>query len=162
MSVVDENRSRNAQDHVGAPRQIDDVPDSEDGSSSFPPISTPRRIAYLAIAAICFALGMLGVILPGLPTTPFLLVTSALLFRAWPAMHRRMMRSRFIGGLLSDWRHHRGVRPHVKVRAITLVVALVAATIYFAALSTTAAAVTIVCAGIGIVVILALPTIRPS
>jgi uncharacterized membrane protein YbaN (DUF454 family) len=162
MSVAEHNRRHPAHHRAEAPRTIGESPEKKGDELAFPPISTPRRIVYLAIAGVCFALGMLGVILPGLPTTPFLLVTSALLFRSWPAMHQRMMRSRFIGGLLCDWRRHRGIRPHVKVRAITLVVALVAATIYFGALSTTAAAVTILCAGIGIVVILALPTIRPS
>ena len=126
----------------------------------FPPLSPVRRAIYLFIAGVAFALGMLGVLLPGLPTTPFLLVTSALLLRAWPAMHKRMLRSRFIGGMLSDWRAHRGVRPHVKVRAITLVVAAVTATIIFGGLSALAAAAAGGCAGIGVLVIVLLPTVR--
>lgn len=126
----------------------------------FPPLSPVRRAIYLFIAAVAFAIGMLGVFLPGLPTTPFLLVTSALLFRAWPAMHERMLRSRFVGGMLSDWRAHRGVRPHVKVRAITLVVAVVTATIILGGLSALAAAAAGGCAGIGILVIVLLPSVR--
>jgi uncharacterized membrane protein YbaN (DUF454 family) len=125
-----------------------------------PPLSPVRRAIYLFIAAVAFALGMLGVFLPGLPTTPFLLVTSALLLRAWPAMHERMLRSRFVGGMLSDWRTHRGVRPHVKVRAITLVVAVVTATIILGGLSALAAAAAGGCAGIGILVIVLLPSVR--
>lgn len=124
------------------------------------PISPLRRTAYLFLAAVCFALGMLGVLLPGLPTTPFLLVTSALLLRSWPAMHERMMRSRFIGGLLADWKRRRGVRPHVKVRAVVLVAAIVAASIYFGGLSPLSAAIVALSAAVGIAVILMLPTIR--
>ncbi len=124
------------------------------------PISPLRRAIYLFLAAVCFALGMLGVVLPGLPTTPFLLVTSALLLRSWPAMHERMMRSRFVGGLLADWKEHRGIRPHIKVRAIVLVAALVAASIYFGGLSPLAATLIALCAAVGIAVILMLPTIR--
>jgi uncharacterized protein len=125
-----------------------------------PPLSPLRRAVYLVIAGISFLLGMLGVFLPGLPTTPFLLVTSALLLRAWPAMHERMLRSRLIGGVLSDWRQHRGVRPHVKLRAVTLVVAAVTATIVFGGLSPLAAAAAGGCAGVGVLVIVLLPSVR--
>ncbi|MEX2187124.1 MAG: YbaN family protein [Pirellulales bacterium] len=125
-----------------------------------PPLSSWRRTAYLIVAAASFALGMLGVVLPGLPTTPFLLVTSALLLRSWPSMHERMLRSRIVGGLLSDWRHHRGVRPHVKIRAISLVVAVVTASILFGGLSMPAVAAMVCCAVVGVLVIVSLPTIR--
>lgn len=144
-------------------RFVDDVSGETGGAfglPGLPPLSRARRAVYLGLAAICFLLGMIGVVLPGLPTTPFLLVTSALLLRVWPAMHERMLRSRFVGRLLSDWRQHRGVRPHVKLRAIVLVAAAVAATIYFGNLALAAAVGVLVGAGIGIGVILLLPTIR--
>ncbi len=125
-----------------------------------PPLSPWRRAIYLFVAAVSFVLGLLGIIVPGLPTTPFLLVTSALLLRSWPAMHERMLRSRFIGGLLADWRHHRGVRPHIKFRAVVLVVAVVIAAVVFGGLSALAATAIVCCAAVGVLVIASLPTIR--
>lgn len=124
------------------------------------PLSPWRRAVYLFIAAVSFAVAMLGVVLPGLPTTPFLLVTSAFLLRSWPSMHERMLRSRFVGGLLSDWRQHRGVRPHVKLRAVTFVVVAVTLSIVFGGLPVPASVAMAACAVAGILVILRLPTIR--
>jgi hypothetical protein len=149
-------------EHARTLRRHDAVstPDAPGDPFAPPPLSPWRRAVYLTIAGVAFVVGMIGVVLPGLPTTPFLLVTSAFLLRSWPSMHERMLRTRLVGGLLSDWRRHRGVRLHVKIRAVALVVAVVAASIVLAGLSPLAATVAACCAAVGLAVIWALPTIR--
>ncbi len=86
------------------------------------------RWAYLAVAAVTFCLALAGVVLPGLPATPFLLLTSFLLVRSYPKLNDRLLRLRFVGPLLTDWQEHRGVRRHVKIKALVLIAAALAMT----------------------------------
>lgn len=62
----------------------------------------------LALAALMLAL--VGVVVPGLPTTPFLLVAAWSGFRAWPALERRLLDHPHAGPVIVDWRE-RGAVP---------------------------------------------------
>lgn len=77
-----------------------------------------RRWLYVGLAGIFVGLGLLGVALPGLPTTPFLLVASYLLLRSSPRLHRRLLNSKTFGPTLRDWDKHRGLRRRTKTVAI--------------------------------------------
>ncbi len=99
------------------------------------PLSRLKRGCFIAMAGGFFALGVLGIILPGLPTTPFLLLTSYFLLRAWPSMNERLLASRLFGGILRDWQHHGGVRRHVKLKAVALVAVMICATLLLVELS---------------------------
>lgn len=119
-----------------------------------------RRVAYLALAGFFFVLAVLGSVLPVLPTTPFLLVTSFLLVRSSPALNARLLRSRAFGPLLKDWHRHRAVRPRVKV--ISIVVSLTAVTLsaVFGNLPPIGLAVLVGLSVVGMVVLIRLPVIR--
>lgn len=85
---------------------------------SQPLASGLRRWLYVGLAGIFVGLGLLGVALPGLPTTPFLLVASYLLLRSSPTLHRRLLNSKTFGPTLRDWDKHRGLRRRTKRVAI--------------------------------------------
>jgi uncharacterized protein len=54
-------------------------------------IRTPYRWALAATGVFCFALGGVGAVVPGLPTTVFLLVGSFLLVRSCPWLEERLL-----------------------------------------------------------------------
>lgn len=119
-----------------------------------------RRLLYLTVASLFFALGFLGAILPGLPATPFLLLTSYFLVRSSPKLNERLLKSRLLGPILTDWQVHGGVRRDVKVQAIVFVVLAVAVSIYLANASTVVSATVVGLALIGIYVIIRLPAAK--
>ena len=86
------------------------------GPSASPParVHGLRRILYLGLAAGSFGMSIVGVILPGIPTVPFLLLTSYYLIRSSPALNERLLRSRLFGQMLRDWNEHRAMRPESK------------------------------------------------
>lgn len=133
--------------------------------ASTPPIAAERsggvmRVVYLLLAGVTLSLGVLGIVLPGLPTTPFILLTSWFLSKSSPRLRRRLLESRLFGSILQDWQQHRGIRRGVKYRAVALVVLLVAATCWFSNFSPVLLTVVVSAACVGVGVIVALPVVE--
>ncbi|WP_260293055.1 YbaN family protein [Sedimenticola hydrogenitrophicus] len=84
------------------------------------------RVAYLTVGWLCFALGMLGVVLPVLPTTPFLLLALWAFSRSSLRLHRWLYRQRTFGPALQRWHQHRIIPLHAKLLiALTMSASLV-------------------------------------
>lgn len=58
------------------------------------------RYGYIGAGACCVGLAAVGVVVPGMPTTIFLIVASYLLTRGCPCLERRLVRNRFFGPYL--------------------------------------------------------------
>ena len=69
---------------------------------------------------VSLALGIVGILLPIVPTTPFLLVAAACFARASPTFYRRLVGSPRFGPLILEWRRHRSIPYRVKLTAIAL------------------------------------------
>ena len=85
-----------------------------------------RRLVYLAVGWAFVGLAVLGLFLPLLPTTPFLLLASSCFLRSSPRWQRWLLNSRWFGPTLRDWEEHGGVRRPVKVLAFVTVSAVLA------------------------------------
>ena len=59
------------------------------------PITGARRVCLASMGVLCVAVGAIGVLLPGLPTTPFLLLATWCFARSFPPLERRLLRNRF-------------------------------------------------------------------
>lgn len=123
-------------------------------------VSGLRRVLYLLLAGGFFVLAMAGVILPGLPTTPFLLLTSYFLVRSYPRFNERLLKSKLFGPILVDWQVKGGVRRDVKAKAISVVLIAIGFSLYVTQFSLVPSLIVTVSAGIGIVVIVKLPEPR--
>jgi uncharacterized membrane protein YbaN (DUF454 family) len=117
----------------------------------------PIRALYLALAGLFLGLAIIGILLPGVPTTPFLLLTSFFLVRSSPKLNDALLRSRFVGPILRDWKHHRRIKRRTKWRAAALVAIMVTLTLVFSSLPFEWKLGVLGLAGIGLVVILRLP-----
>lgn len=103
-------------------------PDRPDRSTHAPvrmvpepkPLGRPLRWLLWLIGSISLALGLIGVVLPVMPTTPFMLVAAACYARASPKLHQRMRANRWIGPMLRDWERHHNLTRRVKTVALTM------------------------------------------
>jgi uncharacterized membrane protein YbaN (DUF454 family) len=118
------------------------------------------RALYITLAGVSFVLGMIGIVLPGLPTTPFLLLTSYFLARSSPRMHRRLLANKLVGPILRHWQQHRAVEPRVKRQAVLLVGLAMVFLISFSNLPPVLLATVLALASIGLLVIYRLPTVK--
>src|SRR5262245_57395592 len=136
-------------------------PDAE-----FPPAARPRatglrRVLFVAAGLICVGLAYLGAILPGLPTTPWVLLASYCFARSSPRLERWLKRSPVFGKLLRDWDEHRGIRRPVKIFAVCLIVIVVTLSITLTDLPVWATWVIGGSAAVGVsVVVFVVPTIE--
>lgn len=96
-----------------------------------PLLPGPLRIALLVAGFACVGLAALGVFLPLLPTTPFLLVAAACFARSSPRFYRALLGNRVFGPLIRDWREHRAVPLRAKILAITAITLVLGSTILF-------------------------------
>lgn len=127
-------------------------------SRHVPEVRGLKRCLYWFAAGFFFLLAMLGVLLPGIPTTPFLLLMCHFLIRVSPALHDRALQWPVVGEPLRDWREQGGVRRHVKAFAVTMVTLLVGFTLLFGSLPLFVK-LTILCAALyGVYFVLRLPT----
>jgi len=126
------------------------------------PRGRARRAIFVTLGCGFVVLAALGVFLPILPTTPFLLVASACFLRSSPRLNAWLLRSRLFGPFLRDWQRHHGVRLHVKLTAVVVLTAMVAASLYFGELAWPLQVMLVLLALVGVVVVLRLRTIRPE
>lgn len=67
------------------------------------------RPLFWLFGAIALLLGILGIFLPILPTTPFVILAAACWARASPRFHRWLHQHRFFGPMVKDWEERRAV-----------------------------------------------------
>jgi len=85
------------------------------------PPQRPRwRPIYLSLAYVCVGLGMVGAVLPVLPTTPFLLVALWAYFRSHPERAEALLNHPRFGPALRDWREQGAIPTRAKIAAVTV------------------------------------------
>ena len=124
-------------------------------------VSGPMRILFVSAGLVFVGIAYVGIVMPGLPATPWLLLASYCFARSSPRLQRWLFRSPVFGTILHDWHHHRGMRPRVKAVACTMVTLACTISITTAPIPDWVR-VAIGCSGvIGILVILFIaPTVR--
>lgn len=88
-----------------------------------------RGLLWLG-GSVSLALGALGVLMPGLPTTPFVLLAAACFARASPRLHQWMLNHRWMGPMLRDWERDRSLTRRSKTIAVGSMLLMVSLSIW--------------------------------
>ena len=78
------------------------------------------KYIYLPIGFLSLALGVAGIFLPVLPTTPFLLLSAALFFRSSPRAYQWLLNHKLLGPYIRDFRESRAIPLRAKILALSL------------------------------------------
>jgi uncharacterized membrane protein YbaN (DUF454 family) len=76
------------------------------------------RVLLFIAGSISLFLGVIGIFLPILPTTPFLLLTAACYMRSSERMHNWLLNNRWFGEYIRNYQAGRGIPLKTKIIAI--------------------------------------------
>ena len=92
----------------------------------------PTRTLLIALGTLCVGLGVLGMLVPVLPTTPFLLLAAACFGRSSERFYRWLVTNRWCGAYIRNYREGRGIPLKQKVLAISLLWLTIGSTAWWA------------------------------
>ena len=78
------------------------------------------KVVYITLGSLSLALGILGIFVPLLPTTPFLLLTAALYFRGSPRLYDWLLSHKYLGPYIRNFRENKAIPLRAKIISITL------------------------------------------
>lgn len=120
------------------------------------------RIVLISLGTIFLALGMVGVVVPGLPTTPFLLLSAALYVRSSERMYSWLLNHRLFGKPIREFRATRSISLRTKLISIGTMWAMILLSI-FLFIENLAVEITIAALGIvGTIFLLFIRTLKAS
>lgn len=94
--------------------------------------STVVRVVLVLFGSVFVALGIAGIFLPVLPTTPFLLLAAACYARASRRFYNALLNNRWFGPAVLEWQQYRSIRYRTKLIAIaTMAVTLAISIVFF-------------------------------
>lgn len=84
------------------------------------------RLIYIAIGCAAIVLGVIGIFLPLLPTTPFLLVAAWAFAKSSPRLESWLVTHPRLGRPLRDWRERGAIPARAKLIAVAAMAASLA------------------------------------
>lgn len=86
----------------------------------------------IVLGTLSLCIGLIGIVVPGLPTTPFLLLTAALYIRSSQQLHDKLLANRVVGRYIRDFYDKKGMTWKGKLGAIlTMWVMITLSTVFF-------------------------------
>lgn len=85
----------------------------------------------IALGLISLALGLIGMFLPLLPTTPFVLLAAYFFSKGSPKLHHWVISRPYFGPMILEWERHGIISIKAKILATTMIILLFGLTLKF-------------------------------
>ena len=76
------------------------------------------RVLWLALGLLFTVVGLIGLIVPGLPTTPLMIVAAACFFRSSKRLFNWVLSNKYFGNYVKDFREGKGMPRKAKFIAL--------------------------------------------
>ncbi|MDR1348646.1 MAG: YbaN family protein [Prevotellaceae bacterium] len=90
------------------------------------------KISLIFLGMISLGLGISGIFLPVLPTTPFLLLTAFLFSRSSKGLHDKLLNHKILGKYIRDFLNEKAIPLRIKVFSISIMWIAILCTVFFA------------------------------
>lgn len=79
---------------------------------------TFKKILYIFLGTLSLVVGIIGIVVPGLPTTAFLLLTAALYVRSSERLYKKLISNKYLGPYILEFEKNKGMTKRLKLQAI--------------------------------------------
>ena len=118
---------------------------------------------WIVLGTLSLCLGVIGIMVPGLPTTPFLLLTAGLYLKSSDRLYGRLISNRWVGPYIVAYHANKGMTFKSKCYAVALMWLTILLSVIFGIDVVWAKGVVLALGVAGSVVVgLAVPTVFPS
>ena len=97
-----------------------------------PAIKTWLRILLVIAGTVCVGLGIVGIFLPILPTTPFLLLAAACYARSSQRFHNWLLNNKWFGSYIKNYLERKGITLRAKIITLSLLWITIGVSVAFA------------------------------
>ena len=91
-----------------------------------------KQKVYLALGFTSVALGVIGIVLPVVPTVPFAILAAFFFSKSSPRMHQWVLSLPKIGQSVRDWDESGVIKPKAKLLCVFGIALFLGSSIYFA------------------------------
>lgn len=89
------------------------------------------KIILVILGTISLGIGVVGIVVPGLPTTPFLLLTAGLYMRSSDRLYNWLLSTRVCGTRIKKWQEKKGMTRREKTLSILLMWSMITVSVVF-------------------------------
>jgi uncharacterized protein len=85
----------------------------------------------IGLGTMSLALGAIGILIPGLPTTPFLLLAAGLYLRSSERLYQGLLANRFTGPIIKKYQQNKGMTIGMKLSSIGFMWVMISISVSF-------------------------------
>lgn len=78
-----------------------------------------KRMFFIIIGTLFLGIGFIGIVIPVLPTTPFLLLAAACYFRGSERLHQWLINNQVFGEFIRNYMEGKGIKTRQKIITIS-------------------------------------------
>ena len=90
------------------------------------------RFLWVGLGCLFVGLGAIGAVVPGMPTTVFLVLAAACFIRSSQRLYDWLISNKTFGPYLKDYREGKGIPRRAKVLALSMIVIFVSFAVFYA------------------------------
>ena len=89
-----------------------------------------KKYFFIGLGFLFIGLGFIGIIIPGIPTTPFLLLSAWFFSKSSSFLENWLINHKLFGPLIRNWNKHKSISRKSKIIAVIIIIPTFAFSIY--------------------------------
>ena len=91
-----------------------------------------KKVLFVILGSVFVGIGFVGIILPGLPATPFLIIAAGFYFKSSERLYSWITNHKIFGKTIRDFREKKAISLKGKIASITMIcIMILISTIFF-------------------------------